>query len=103
MALDLTAKQSASPAQKQMAFAKFVETKLSETLKGEKLQDFVAAVVSLRNNNPAVARCEPTSLLASCLQAHSLGLNFSQGLGQAWIVPYKNNKTGTTNATFQIG
>ena len=94
MALDLTTRQTAAPAQPQrVTLSTFVRNKLSKTMTGKKLDDFCTAVVSLVNNNPVLARCDQTSLLASCLQAQSLNMSLNQGIGHAYIVPYGDKAT----------
>ena len=106
MALDLTTRQAQAPAaagRPNLGLSTFVRNKIAKMMTGKKADDFVTAVVSLVNNNPALAACDQTSLLASCLQAQSLNLSLNQGMGQAWIVPFNNKKQGVTKATFQIG
>lgn len=104
MALDLTTRKAAAPAQPQrVGLSTFVRNKLSQTMTGKKLDDFVTAVVSLVNNNPALAQCDQTSLISSCLQAQSLNLSLNQGMGQAFIVPFTNKKKGVADATFILG
>lgn len=100
MAMDLTRRQTAqAPAQVKptTGLSTFVRNKIARMMTGKKADEFVTNVVSLVNNNPALARCDQTSLLASCLQAQSLGLSLVQSMGQAWIIPYKDK------ATFQLG
>ena len=46
---------------------------------------------------------EPKSILLACLTAASLDLPINQSLGFAYIIPYKNNKTGEMVAQFQMG
>ena len=105
MALDLTTRKAATPsAQPQrIGLSTFVRNKLAQTMTGKKLDTFVADVISLVSNNPMIAQCEQASILSACLQAQSLELSLNQGMGQAWIVPYKNKKKGVTEATFQLG
>lgn len=105
MAMDLTKRQAAAPAKptQSVGLSTFVRNKLSKTMTGKKLDDFITAVVSIVNNNPKLAQCDQTSLLSSCLQAQSLNLSLNQGMGQAWIVPYNNKKKGVPDATFQLG
>jgi recombination protein RecT len=50
---------------------------------------------------PKILECDQTSLVACLIQASELGLELSGPLGQAYIIPRKNN--GRMEATFQIG
>lgn len=52
--------------------------------------------------NPKLLECETASLLGSIMSAAQLGLEPGL-LGLCYLVPYKDNKTGKTNAQFQIG
>lgn len=106
MALDLTqpsANVPAAPAQQKTGLAAIIRSKISSTLTGKKGDQFVTDVVALVNNNPALASCDQVSLIASCLQAQTLGLSLNRAMGQAWIVPFKDKKNNRTTATFQIG
>lgn len=106
MALDLTkpnASAPAVPAQQKTGLAAIIKSKIANTLSGKKGEQFVADVVALVRNNPALATCDQVSLVASCLQAQTLGLSLNGAMGQAWVVPFEDRKTGTVKATFQIG
>ena len=106
MALDLTKPNSqapAAPAQQKTGLAAIIRSKISSTLTGKKGEQFVTDVVSLVNNNPSLGQCDQVSLIASCLQAQTLGLSLNRAMGQAWIVPFKDRKNNRTTATFQIG
>lgn len=105
MALDLTKPTSSAPAvaQKPTGLAAVIRSKISSTLTGKKGEQFVADVVALVNNDPNLAKCDQVSLVASCLQAQTLGLSLNRGMGQAWIVPFNDRKNGRVTATFQIG
>ena len=110
MALDLTARQAQAPAaagRPQLGLSTFVRNKIAKMMTGKKADDFVTAVVSLVNNNPDLGKCDQVSLLSSCLQAQSLNLSLNQGMGQCWVVPFKqkakNGRPEITKATFQIG
>ena len=110
MALDLTTRQAQAPAaagRPNLGLSTFVRNKIAKMMTGKKADDFVTAVVSLVNNNPDLGKCDQVSLLSSCLQAQSLNLSLNQGMGQCWVVPFKqkakNGRPEITKATFQIG
>ena len=47
--------------------------------------------------------CDHMSFLAAMMSAAQLGLEPNTPLGQAYILPYKNNKKGINEVQFQIG
>ncbi len=55
------------------------------------------------SRNPTLLACEPYSVLRSLLVAAQLGLDPSGVLGQGWLVPYRNTRTGKYEAQFIIG
>ena len=54
------------------------------------------------SRTPALLECTPDSIWQSLYQASVLGLEFGGPLGQAYIVPYNNKKTGKKEAQLQI-
>ena len=70
---------------------------------GDRSQGFITAVVSAVSNNPALAKCDNSTLLSAALQGEALKLSPSQQLGHYYIVPYEDNKNNRTVAQFQIG
>lgn len=63
----------------------------------------IRMALTVFNRTPGLQDCEPVTVLACIIQASELGLELSGPLGHAWMVPYRNNKTGTTEAQFQVG
>lgn len=64
----------------------------------------LAASLSLEmQRNPTLQGCSGLSLLGCLLQSTALGLEPGGVLGQAYFVPYRNQKLGATEAQFQIG
>jgi len=55
------------------------------------------------NRNPKLLECTPASLIGVVMTTNSLGLELSPELGQAYIIPFKNNKQKTTTATLIVG
>jgi recombination protein RecT len=53
--------------------------------------------------NPDLGKCTPPSFIGAMLQAASLGLEPNTPLGQAYLIPYNNYKSGEKEAQFQIG
>jgi recombination protein RecT len=70
----------------------------------KKVADRMARVmVTEISKNPKLAECTALSLFGTCLQAAQLGLEIGGVLGQAYPVPYRNNKLGIHECQFQIG
>lgn len=57
---------------------------------------FVRVCLSALNQNPKLLECDSYSLLQSALTAAQLGLEPDANLGQAYFVPFKDNKAGIT-------
>ena len=70
---------------------------------GRNSDQFVTSIISAVNANPQLQECTNASILTAALVGQSLKLSPSPQLGQYYFVPYKNNRTGTTEAQFQIG
>lgn len=64
---------------------------------------FVAAITSAVSANPALQECTPESIISGALLGETLGLAPSVQLGQFYLVPYKNKRSGMSEAQFQIG
>lgn len=71
---------------------------------GEKhTSQFIASVVSAVQTNKALAECTNSSIFSAALLGESLKLSPSPQLGQFYMVPYKDRKTGISEAQFQLG
>lgn len=70
---------------------------------GQHPDQFITSIISAVNANPQLQECTNSSILSAALIGQSLKLSPSPQLGQYYFVPYKNNKTGTKEAQFQIG
>ncbi|MGL5972454.1 MAG: recombinase RecT [Oscillospiraceae bacterium] len=79
-----------------------VEGYLQQVL-GSRKEKFVTNMVALVNANPALAECTNKSLMSAAIIATSLDLSLNSSFGHAYVVPFKNNKTGNKDAQFQIG
>lgn len=60
------------------------------------------AVTAIRMN-PKLSNCTPISFMAALMQAAQLGLEPNTPLGQAFLIPYYNNKNKVFECQFQIG
>ena len=64
---------------------------------------FVADISAVVANNPSIKQCEPSTIITAGLVAASLKLPLAGNLGLAYLVPYKDKKTGVMKAQFQVG
>lgn len=87
---------------KNILAAESVKQQFENVLK-ENAGAFVASIIDLYNTDRTLQMCDPKSVVMEALKAASLKLPINKQLGFAWIVPYKDNKTGTYVPTFQLG
>ncbi len=59
--------------------------------------------LSVMRDNPVLLDCTTVSLLSAILGGVQLGFTFEKYLGQAYLVPFKNSKTGQLEATLIPG
>lgn len=64
---------------------------------------FTRIVLSAVSSNPTLAECTPDSFLSAMMTSAQLGLEVNTPLGQASLVPRRNNKKGVLECQFQIG
>lgn len=69
----------------------------------ENSEAFVASIIDLYNTDKTLQACDPKSVVMEALKAASLKLPINKQLGFAWIVPYKDGKTGQFIPAFQLG
>lgn len=74
-----------------------------EQVLGEKKSSFVNNITALVANNQNLQECQPSTLIYAGIKATALDLPLDANLGYAYVIPYKNNKTGLTEAQFQMG
>lgn len=75
---------------------------LQKVLK-DKAPSFVNNLTALVANNKMLQDCEPTTIMYAAIKATSLNLPFDANLGFAYVIPYRNNGAGVTEAQFQVG
>ena len=77
---------------------------INNTLQDPKrAQRFIASISSAVAINPALQECDAGSILSCALLGESLELSPSPQLGQYYLVPFNDNKTGIKKAQFVIG
>lgn len=112
-------KQSLTPATNQTggAVEKAKKMKFSSLIKSDAVQaslngtlgdairtkTFTASLISAVSTNPQLTECNGMTIISAALLGESLNLSPSPQLGQYYMVPFKDNKTGETKATFQLG
>ena len=81
-----------------------IQNLIKTTLRDKKRADrYIASIMSAVSANPSLQECDGSTVLSASLVAESLGLSHSPSMGQYFMVPYNDNKTGRKVATFQIG
>lgn len=81
-------------------YKKLINNTLGDPTKSKR---FIASISSAVATNPNLQQCEAGTILSGALLGESLDLSPSPQLGHYYLVPYKNNKTGQTEAQFQLG
>ena len=64
---------------------------------------FSRMVLTALSANAQLAQCTRDSFLGGMMQAAQLGLEPNTPLGQAYLIPYRNNRKGVTECQFQVG
>ena len=65
---------------------------------------FTRIATTALSSSPKLANSTPASFFGALMQAAQLGLEPNTPLGQAYLIPYKNNrKGGITETQFQVG
>ena len=77
-----------------------IEKALPSTITADRFTRMALTAVS---RNPMLASCNPQSFMGALMQAAQLGLEPETPLGQAYLIPFRNNKKGVTECQFQIG
>lgn len=80
-----------------------VKNQINTIVGGKNGNRFMTAILSAVSTNSALQECEHSSIISGALLGESLNLSPSPQLGQYYLVPFKNNKEGTTVATFVLG
>jgi recombination protein RecT len=80
------------------------KAKLAQVVaKGVTPERLIRVVMGAIQRNPAIAECTPLSVCRVVMEATVLGLEAGDPLGEAYIVPYRNNKTGNKEAQLIVG
>jgi len=87
---------------KNILAAQSVQEQFQSVLK-ENAGAFVASIIDLYNTDKTLQMCDPKNVVMEALKAASLKLPINKQLGFAWIVPYRDGRTGQYIPTFQLG
>lgn len=80
-----------------------MRTKINQMVGATDSQEFITSITSAVNTNPALAECDPQTIISAALLGQSLHLKPSPQLGYFYMVPFNNRKKGTKEAQFQLG
>lgn len=64
---------------------------------------FTRMAMTAISSNAKLAASTPQSFIGALMNAAQLGLEPNTPLGQAYLIPFRNNKAGTIETQFQIG
>lgn len=100
--ISVPVKQDAKPTMKDWIARseKAIAKALPSTITAERFTRMATTAVTM---NPDLAACTPASFIGAMLQAAALGLEPNTPLGQAYLIPYNNYKSGVKEAQFQLG
>jgi len=87
---------------KGILYAESVQEQFKSVL-AENAGAFVASIIDLYNTDRTLQMCDPKNVVMEALKAASLKLPINKQLGFAWIVPYRDGRTGQYIPTFQLG
>lgn len=79
-----------------------IEAVMPKHLSSERLYQLTISAI---NHEPKLGQCDVKTLLSCVMKCSALGVEPSavDGLGRAYILPYRNNKRGIMEATFILG
>jgi recombination protein RecT len=70
---------------------------------GYTLEKFTITIVNALKKNPKLIECTKDSLLSAVLASAELGLDIDNPMGYCYMIPFRNNKSGNTEAKFIVG
>ena len=79
-----------------------VKAQLNQVV-GRNSDKFVTSIISAVNQNPELSQCSNGSIVSAALTGLALQLSPSPQLGQFYMVPFADRKTGTKKAEFILG
>lgn len=79
------------------------QSRISEACAGKlKPEQLLRVAMATIYRTPELQRCDPWSIANALIEAAACGLDIGGpgSLAEAWLIPYKNSKSGTTEAQF---
>lgn len=73
-----------------------IKKRFEEVLKNKAAQ-YMSSILNLVNSDTNLQKCDPMTVIASCMVAATMDLPVNKNLGYAWVIPYGNR------ADFQMG
>lgn len=64
---------------------------------------FARTALTEVNANPDLAACDPVSFFGALVQVAQMGLEVGKTLGQAYLIPFRNNSKGTRDVQLIVG
>lgn len=64
---------------------------------------FSRNLMTLMRLTPQLATCTPATVMGGALTGAAMGLDPTPGMNEFYLTPFKNNKTGVTEAQFILG
>lgn len=95
-------KNNGAMALKKLLATPLIKKQLQAALK-DNTKTFMLSLVNLAESNNLLTQCDPESVYNSAIVSVLLNLPINNNFGYAYIVPYKDNRTGTYIAQFQMG
>lgn len=81
-----------------------VMQKMQDMLRDEaSIRSFTTSVVALASQDKLLMEAEPRSVFNAALNAASMNLPINKNFGYAYVIGYKDNRTGIVEAQFQMG
>lgn len=68
-----------------------------EGMLNKRAPQYISSIINLVNSDNGLQKCDPMTVIGSCLVAATMDLPIDKNLGYAWIIPYGKQ------AQFQIG
>ncbi|GIO03420.1 hypothetical protein J5TS2_40880 [Brevibacillus halotolerans] len=97
----LQTKQEPNSVAKNTSLKSFLEApamkKRFEQILDKRAPQYISSILNLVNSDTNLQKCDPMTVISSCMVAATLDLPVDKNLGYAWVVPYKER------ATFQMG
>ena len=67
-----------------------------------KFDRVVSVALTCMHRNPRLFKCTPLSVMGAMIQGAQLGLDFDPNMGEAYMVPYSNNKKAADGSWMKV-